>query len=71
MNEISSKRGREMGEISLKGFGTSRKKGGGPKKKSCSEHETDIVSFFLFKRNEYWKYGERADINFVTDLVSR
>lgn len=61
-----------MGEISLKGFGTSRKKGRGRGgKKSCNEHEIDIVSFFLFKRNEYWKYGERADINFVTDLVSR
>lgn len=56
MNEISSKRGREMGEISLKGFGTSRKKGregGRGGKKSCNEHEIDIVSFFLFKRNEY------------------
>lgn len=53
MNEISSKRGREMGEISLKGFGTSRKKGGGGQKRSLAVSMKPIlfVSFFLRETN--------------------
>lgn len=57
MNEISSKRGREMGEISLKGFGTSRKKGrgrgegGGGRSLAMSTKSILFLSFFLRETN--------------------
>lgn len=52
MNEISSKRGREMGEISLKGFGTSRKRGGGQKRSlAVSMKPILFLSFFLRETN--------------------
>lgn len=59
-----------MEEISLKGFEIYRKKKK-RKERSLAMSTKSILFLPFFLRETYWKYGERADINFVTDLVSR